>query len=139
MTFFTPPQPPADYMAQTYDLSFRDHILFEKALRDKRVPSVRDVLVAEETLSKSRCIGRMARWHRVFSYGRDARTLRLDTSLIAFTFTQAGLFGRQPDRRITTLGGSIDGPDDRQFLMANGVYSIRTHLATVTFCGYNRQ
>jgi hypothetical protein len=130
-------QPPVDWMTKHRDLSFSERMAFDQVYKDKRVPSLTDVLGAEKVLARFRCIGPLRRWRRTFSFTRNPDTLKLDPTLIGFEFIQAGHDGKPAGRRITTLDRATGALDDRQFKFAHGVYSTRTRLATLTFCNWN--
>jgi hypothetical protein len=130
--------PPVDYMTVRRDLRPQEHRDFDAQFRRTERPALRDVLEAEQVVARFPCIGSIGRWQRVFSYSRNPQTFRLDTSLIHFDFRAVGHRGRPAGRRISTLADVQTGTDDAQFATAYGVYSIRTHEATLTYCGRNR-
>jgi hypothetical protein len=78
----------------------------------------------------------MRRWVRRYSFARNAATLRIDPSLIEFDFMTAGYRGKRAGREIVPFA-ALARVDDGDFDTAKGVYSIRTHLATLTYCGLN--
>jgi hypothetical protein len=111
--------------------------LFYEAFDDKRLPQVRDIEQAEQVLARFPCVGSMRRWVRRYAFARNAKTLRVDPSLIRFEFVTAGYRGRRAGREVVPFAALMQ-VDDGDFGMANGVYSIRTHLATLSYCGPNR-
>lgn len=129
--------PPVDWTTIRGDLTVQQHLAFEAEFRRTEKPRLRDVLHAEQVISRFRCIGPTDRWHRTFSFSRNPATLRLDTSLIEFGYKESQHRLRPAGREITTLENFITGTDDSEYKLAGGVYSIRTGLATLTYCGMN--
>lgn len=130
--------PPVDYMDPSLNkrpLSFMEHVMFDRAFLDKRLPRLSDVKRMEKTLSQFPCLRPLARWHRGFAYARNASTLRIDKDLIEFNF--ATPHSRWKAGRYIVKFGELYTVDDGFFDTAHGVYSIRTHLATLTYCGPN--
>jgi hypothetical protein len=119
----------------TPSFTFKQRVIFDQAFGDESVPSLADVKRMERVLSRFRCLAPLSKWRREYAFARNASTLRLDKSLIAFKFeTPHG--GRHAGRRIVPFA-RLFGVDDGFFDTAHGVYSIRTHLATLTYCGPN--
>jgi hypothetical protein len=79
----------------------------------------------------------MRRWVRRYSFARNAATMRIDPLMIEFDFMTAGYRGKLARRDIVPFA-ELARVDDGDFDTVKGVYSIRTHLATLSYCGPNR-
>lgn len=131
--------PPIDYMgseAARRPLSFQERVIFDSAADDTSLPRVQDVQRMERVLSRFRCLTPLSKWHRAYGFARNASTLRLDKTLIAFDFMTPHEKVRA-GRAIVPFKRMFTELDDGFFDTAHGVYSIRTHLATLTYCGPN--
>ena len=131
--------PPVDYMgsdAAKRPLSFKESLIFYSADDDTSLPRLQDVQRMERVLTRFRCLAPLGKWHRAYGFARNASTLRLDKTLIAFDFMTPHRNIRA-GRSIVPFKRMFTQVDDDFFDTAHGVYSTRTHLATLTFCGPN--
>ncbi len=131
--------PPVDYMDPSLParkFTFQERVIFDSADDDTSLPRVQDVQRMERVLSRFRCLAPLRKWHRAYGFARDASTLRLDKTLISFDFMTPHEKVRA-GRAIVPFKRMFRELDDGFFDTAHGVYSIRTHLATLTYCGPN--
>src|ERR1700760_3327422 len=81
--------PPVVYMgsdAARRPLGFQERLIFDSADDDTSLPRLQDVQRMEHVLSRFHCLTPLSKWHRAYAFARNASTLRLDKTLIAFDF-----------------------------------------------------
>jgi hypothetical protein len=104
-------------------------------MNDRRIPRLSDVVAAERSVSKTRCVGRIGRWERRYAFAARHSPTRLDTGTIEFAL-RSPHDGVLPGRHRVSPG-HLFTVDDGFFTAASGTYSIRTHKVTFAYCGSN--
>lgn len=95
-------------------------------------PPVSEVATIEAVTSKSACVGRLDRWHRVFAF--QQRGFRINRGVISVTYIQAGHHGLAAGRVITEPGWQTM-IDDSQHRAAGGDYDRTTRRFSEWTCG----
>lgn len=104
-------------------------------IANHRKPSGGLVDAVEVQVARDRCVGDLNRWERLYSFGlNDIR--EVDETKILFHYRQAGVYGFQAGRKVTTPAAWVN-LDDRDYALVSGSFDRPSGKLVIDFCGQN--
>jgi hypothetical protein len=109
----------------------------EKANRHRRPPTAL-VDSVEARLTTHPCVGQLARWQRLYSFGMPDRSLPdaagVDERMVAFRLREAGVYGFKSERRVTPPLVWVN-IDERSYDFVDGSFNVATGEVLIEHCG----